>query len=37
MSKIMVEEHNGAILKVQNIDNGVEFKIILKEKKIITI
>ncbi len=31
MSKIMVEEHNNAILSVKNIDNGICFEIILKE------
>ncbi len=29
MSKIIVEEHNGGKLEVENADDGVEFRIVL--------
>jgi len=32
MSKTIIEEHNGGVLSVENIDNGVSFKIKLKKE-----
>jgi PAS domain S-box-containing protein len=34
MSKIMIEEHNGGRLSVQNRNNGLEFKILFDEKSL---